>query len=267
MNQIENWYDTQYDEWSRLDRHRVEFEITKKYLDRYIKGKNLRIFDIGGGPGRYSFYLAEKGHHVTLLDLSQHNIDVAREKSKELRIELDDYIKGNALALPEFSEKFDVILLMGPLYHLINEDDRKKALQNAASLLKEGGIIVASFISNYAPIQDCLSYLQFGEQSPDELLNYLKNGENQDDKGFTVAYFSGIEETQNLMRASGFRQLAFAGVENILGCKEREILALPEDEIQKWLEIGYALSQDSSLLGTSQHFLYIGQNSFKKVWI
>lgn len=259
MNAIENWYDTQYDEWSRLDHHRVEFEITKRYLDTFIQGENLRIFDIGGGPGRYSFYLAQKGHRVTLLDLSQHNIDIAREKSNELQIPLQDFIKGDALALPEIGEQFDAILLMGPLYHLVNESDRKQALKNALHMLKPDGILVASFISNYAPIQDCLSYLSFGGQTEKELLGYLNSGENNGEEGFTTAYFSSSEEAKTMMRDFGLKQLAFAGVENILGCREREILALEESEIQKWLNIGYALSQDANVLGTSQHFLYVGQ--------
>ncbi|MNO23754.1 hypothetical protein D3C76_135610 [compost metagenome] len=53
--------------------------------------------------------------------------------------------------------------------------------------------------------------------------------------------------------------MVFAGMENILGCKEKEILSLPEEDIAKWLEIGYKLSQDPYLFGTSQHFLYIGR--------
>ena len=84
MNKIEEFYDNQYEEWDRFYKHPVEFEITKRYIDSYIPNNSLDIIDIGGGPGRYSFYLASKGHRVTLLDLSKHNIDTAKEKSKEL---------------------------------------------------------------------------------------------------------------------------------------------------------------------------------------
>lgn len=50
---------------------------------------------------------------------------------------------------------------MGPLYHLTKEVDRKKALEGALKLLKKDGILVAAFISQYAPIQDCFAYLDF----------------------------------------------------------------------------------------------------------
>ncbi|WP_217490900.1 hypothetical protein [Bacillus sp. FJAT-27225] len=71
MNEIEAWYNTAYDEWQRLEHHKIEFDITKRFLDDFITGEALEIFDIGGGPGRYALYLAEKGHNVTLLDLSR----------------------------------------------------------------------------------------------------------------------------------------------------------------------------------------------------
>lgn len=257
MNEIEKWYDEVYDEWHRLDRHRVEFDITKRYLNQYIQGDNLRIFDIGGGPGRYSIYLAEKGHRVTLLDLSGKNIEVGKEKAAEAGVVLEDAVKGNALDLSEYeSEAYDVVLLMGPLYHLINEEDRRKAIENAVRLLKKDGILIVAFISKYAPIQDALLYCE-DDFNTEELLNYLRDGINDEDKGFTTAYFTGIEEAKELMKSFDLTELAFVGVENILGSKEAEIIASPHYE--KWIDIAYALSQDEKVYGTSQHLLYIGK--------
>lgn len=258
MNEIEIWYNEKYDEWSRFDRHKIEFDITKRYLDEYISGDSLEIFDIGGGPGRYSIYLAEKGHKVTLLDLSERNINVAKEKSAECGITLEGYIHGNALELDKYQQKYDVILLMGPLYHLVKEADRKKAMEGAVKLLKPDGIIVTSFISNYAPIHDNLSQ-PYPIESVDELLRYLEDGNNKDGEGFTTAYFSGYQEAKELMNSFGLTELVFAGVENILVSKEKEINLLEESEYRKWLEIGYQLSRDRNLIGTSYHFLYIGR--------
>ena len=160
MNTVENFYDQEYDEWSRLERHKIEFDITKRYLNEYLVGTSLEIFDIGGGPGRYALYLAQQGHKVTLLDLSRHNIDVARAETAKRGVALEAYIHGNALQLGHFAEgRYDAVLLMGPLYHLVSEKERQMALDGALRLLKEGGIIVASFISSYAPILDNLKYL------------------------------------------------------------------------------------------------------------
>jgi S-adenosylmethionine-dependent methyltransferase len=258
MNEIEHWYDTEYDEWKRLERHKIEFDITKRYLDEFIKGDNLQIFDIGGGPGRYAMYLAEKGHKVTLLDLSNRNIEIAKRKSYEKGIILENYIHGNALKLDKFEQQYDVVLLMGPLYHLIKESERRKAVDGALKLLKPNGIIITSFISNYAPIQDNLLHL-FPIESVGGLLGYLNNGENKDREGFTTAYFIDSKEARAFMKSFGLKEIIFAGIENILGCKENEINKLDEIEYRKWLEMGYYLSTDENLMGTSQHFLYIGR--------
>lgn len=260
LNEIENWYDYEYDEWKRLENHRIEFDMTKRYLHEYVSGNNLEILDIGGGPGRYSMYLAEKGHKVTLLDLSKRNLQVAKENCLVKGITLEGFIHGNALDLSNFEQKYDCILLMGPLYHLIKESERKLAVQGALNLLKPNGILIASFISNYAPIQDCLSGL-YPITSVNELLGYFKIGENKDHNGFTTAYFTGYQEAREFMENFGLNELVFAGLENILGCKEKEIKQLTEEEYNKWLEIGYQLSKDKNVIGTSQHYLYIGRKS------
>lgn len=61
------------------------------------------------------------------------------------------------------------------------------------------------------------------------------------------------------MNSFGLTDLVFAGVENILASKEHEVNMLEECEYRKWIEIGYRLSQDENLIGTSEHFLYSGQ--------
>ena len=73
-------------EWNRLEGFRFEFEITKFYLKKYLKGKT--VLDIGGGPGRYSIYLSQLGYDVTLVDLSDGNIQFLRNKMKELNIDI-----------------------------------------------------------------------------------------------------------------------------------------------------------------------------------
>ena len=256
MNEIERFYD-EYDEWSRFDRHRIEFDITKRYMDLYLPAPQ-RILDIGGGPGRYSLYLAGKGHRVTLLDLSGESISRAKLESEKAGIQLEGYIHGDALALPEFERPFDAVLLMGPLYHLVKEADRIRAVEQALSCLKPGGILIAAFISQYGWMQDCLTHLIMPE-TVDSLFQYLDNGVNSDGDGFTTAYFTSAKEARTLMARPELQKLAFVGVENILACKEPELMALPEEEYQKWLEVGFRMSRNEEVIGTSEHFLYIGR--------
>ncbi|MGM0411433.1 MAG: class I SAM-dependent methyltransferase, partial [Bacillota bacterium] len=126
MDEVEKYYDEKAEEeWNRLDRHKVEFDITKKYMNNYIEAKS-KILDVGGGSGRYSIFLRKKGHKVTLFDLSKGNLELAQKKAKEKGVKLEDYIHGNALYLSDkVSGKFDVVLCMGPLYHFHQLNDRE----------------------------------------------------------------------------------------------------------------------------------------------
>ena len=80
-------------EWTRIE-NRPEFLLTIRFIDRYIKPGDT-VLDIGGGPGRYSLYLAEKGCNVTLFDLSFANVDFAQNKANELSLSLTA-IQGDA---------------------------------------------------------------------------------------------------------------------------------------------------------------------------
>lgn len=125
-------------------------------------------------------------------------------------------------------------------------------------MLKPGGLLFASFISTYAPIQDYASGLyDFGDM--DRLLAGLEDGTAQPGKNFTNSYFCGEKEAEDMMEKAGLCQLAFAGVENILCGKEELLHKLASQQQGKWLNLAWRLSQDRKLLGMSEHFLYIGR--------
>ena len=146
-NEVERFYDDEYEEWDRLEWHTPEFEVTKKrYMEEYIPNDTpQKILDIGGGSGRYSIFLAQKGHDVTLFDLSGKNIRQAIEKAQEADVLLDSCIHGDALRLSEYlykAEQYDVVLLMGPLYHLMREQDRGKSPAGGTAGVKAGWAFV-----------------------------------------------------------------------------------------------------------------------------
>ena len=80
---VKEYYDQNAQmEWERLEQHPFEFIFTTYMLEKYIKPGD-RVLDIGGGPGRYSIHFARRGCAVTLADLSEGNIDLAKERRRK----------------------------------------------------------------------------------------------------------------------------------------------------------------------------------------
>ena len=146
VNIVKNYYDSDVlMEWNRLEEHPYEFELTVRMMNRYIKPGDS-ILDIGGGPGRYSLYFAGRGCDVTLLDLSSSNVNFALKKAEELNVRLNGIV-GDAREVGELvSGSYDHVFIMGPMYHLLDEQDRARAINSALPLLKEGGNLYVSFI-------------------------------------------------------------------------------------------------------------------------
>lgn len=133
MNRVEQHYNQQVDnEWERLARHRTEFAVTLRSLSDHLPPPPAAILDIGGGPGRYAIELARSGYSVILVDLSQKSLEYAKKMAKKAQVELTYYLHANALDLNSIlPARFDAALLMGPLYHLLAEDQRRQAIGEA----------------------------------------------------------------------------------------------------------------------------------------
>lgn len=263
MGSIEQYYNHDYDEWGRLIGHRIEFEITKRALSKFIPEKAC-VLDVGGGPGRYSIYLAKKGHDVTLFDLCEKLVEQAAENAKNAGVVLKDCIQGNVLALCDTlsGKEYDAILCMGPMYHLLEENQRKEAINQCMGLLKKGGILIVSFISAYAPIVDCLkAYPQNVGKMKESFLRYLEDGRHDSriDEGFTDAYFfnpAGIEEFMSRFKLETLRIMAVEGLGALV---EEKLMQLPEEDFQNWLDVFEAISSNPEVWGNCEHLLYIGR--------
>ena len=147
MENIIKFYE-KYDEEGRLSRdkaHMVEYLVTIRYFDRLFE-PGSRILDACAGAGRYSFYLADKGHIVTACDLVEHNIDIIKSNPKANI--LDSILVCNAIDLSQFDENiFNIVLCMGALYHINSDDLKEKVISESVRVCKSGGIVVFSYLS------------------------------------------------------------------------------------------------------------------------
>jgi SAM-dependent methyltransferase len=249
-------------EWNRTA-GRPEFLLTCRMLDRYIKSDD-KVLDIGGGPGRYTFYLTKKGCDVTLFDLSPENVKFANEKSIELNLPIKT-ICGDARMADEIaSGQFDHVLLMGPMYHLLEETDRITAVNAALNLLKPGGVIFVSFINLFGCIafgmKTCPEFVAM-ENEVEFIEHVIAKKSYRGDKSntFTRVYIFDQREILPFMSRFPLEKLHLFGQESIISPCENNIMSQPENIINLWLDLCEKLWEREDLLSWSEHLMYVGR--------
>jgi len=271
LSETEAFYDqsAQY-EWDRLQRHRTEFAVTLRTFEDYLPPAPARIADIGGGPGRYSIALAQRGYHVTLFDLSKGCLEFAKRKALEAGVELTGYVHGSATTLKSLGdESFEAVLLMGPLYHLPTEKERRQALQEARRVLRRGGTVFATFIVRYAPVRWIAKNEPASHDYMELTRQILCTGVQRPSReaqhfGRTSAYFAEPAEIRPLMESEGFDTLDVIACEGIISMIDEKINELADEAFGIWVELNYRLGRDSSVHGGAEHLLYVGRKSNEK---
>lgn len=129
----------------------IEFERTKEILLENLPNPPAVIYDIGGAYGEYSWWLASLGYEVHLFDLSETNIKMSNELAKEYSdCTLASSQVCDARSIPKENNSADAILLMGPLYHITDYDERIKAIKESYRLLKDKGMLFTAALTPYS---------------------------------------------------------------------------------------------------------------------
>ncbi len=261
VEQVRAFYDASVEaEWTRLERHAFEFEINRRYIDRYVKSGD-RVLDVGGGPGRYSLYLAARGVDVTLFDLSPGNVAFAKERAQQQGLPLSA-LCGDARQVDEIAPgEYDAILLMGPLYHLTEEADRVRTVEACLRRLKPGGVLFVAFISMiggmvYAARSQPDSILWEGEEV---FYEKVIAGEDYAGQAFTQAYFIAPDNVDPFMARFPLHRLHLVASEGITAPFETSLADQPADVRAKWLSLSLALCEREDFRNFAEHFLYIGR--------
>lgn len=136
----------------------IEFERTKEILLEELPKPPAVIYDIGGGYGEYSWWLASIGYEVHLFDLSETNIEMSKDLFSEYPdAKLKDAMVCDARSIPRENNSADAILFMGPLYSITEYDERILALREAYRLLKTDGIIFSAALTPYSVLLHCIT--------------------------------------------------------------------------------------------------------------
>ncbi len=262
MKRIEclNNYYTNYDENSRLEsKHgQVEFLTTIHYVEKYLR-KGMKILEIGAGTGRYSHYFARNGYEVDAIELIEHNIEVFNANT--LSNEKVTIKQGDAINLEETeSDKYDITLLLGPLYHLYIEDDKKSALSEAIRVTKTSGIIFAAYCNNDMTVyQFCFQRGNIFNERYSDLINYDTFKLNSTPAEVFALYRK--DDVDNLMSNFDILRLHYVGTDMLTRFIADAIDAMDDTTFDTYMRYHFTICERTDMIGATNHILDI----FKKM--
>jgi len=265
-DQIIEYYNN-FDEGDRLSPPwgQVEFIRTREIIQRYLNSPPAVLLDIGGAAGRYACWLAKAGYEVHLVDPVPRHIEQAREASSmQPQTPIASCSLGDARQLEFEDGSADAVLLLGPLYHLVEVQDRHRALVEAYRVLKPGGHLFAVGISRFASTIDGLvsGYL-LDPVFQGIMVQDMETGQHRNPGGnpdyFMETFFHHPHELQAEVSTAGFEILDLLAIEGISYMmtpfnKNWEIEGIREF----LLEIIKRIEREPSLMGASPHIMCVG---------
>ncbi|MCZ7545152.1 MAG: methyltransferase domain-containing protein [Anaerolineae bacterium] len=249
---------------ARLERHRTEYAVTLRALEAHLPPAPARVLDCGGGPGRYAIALAQRGYDVTLLDLSAACLRVAQQKAAGAGVTLAGFVQGTATDLACFAAgSFDAVLLMGPLYHLLEEAERQQPLAEAYRVLTPGGVLFAAFIARYAGHRWAARYEpRWVIEAPADAERLLATGQlppRGEEGSHLCAYMAHPREVTPLLQGAGFEVETVYGVEGLVSMIEDGVNELTGVDWEAWVALNWRVATDPALYGAVEHLLAVGQ--------
>lgn len=243
----------------------LEEARTRELIERHLPKAPTDVVDVGGGAGVYAFWLAERGYKVQLFDASPRLIEEARRRNERSTHRLIACNVGDARNIATDDESVDVVVMLGPLYHLVAAEDRLIALREAGRVLKRDGVLFAAAISRWASALDGLARELFADSRFGEIVaRDIREGQHRNQTErldfFTTAYFHRPDELGDEVASAGL------AVQNLYGI-EGPAWMLP-DFTERWqnperrammLNVARMLEREPFVTGCSAHILVVGR--------
>lgn len=145
----ENYHKNTTSQKKVIDDKNFTYRLLLKVLNKKISSGKLKVLDIGCGAGTICFYLANKGHKVTGIDISQKAVNECRTSAKRLGIKNVDFIRLDFPKENLRNKKYDIVILTEVIEHIENDN---LALKEILKLLKSNGLLILSTPSIDAPL-------------------------------------------------------------------------------------------------------------------
>lgn len=262
---LKDYYQDGINEDQRLIKdkvHQIEFLTTTKYIEKYLR-KNDTILEIGAGTGAYSIYYANKGYNVEAVELVEKNVELMNKKITP-NMKINTHV-GNALDLSLYKDNtFDITLVLGPLYHLFQENEEQKAIEEAIRVTKPKGKIFLAFV-----LTD-LSILTWGFQNKniyeiyglDKQITLDFTDNKKEDFIFNT---KNIDEIKNLLKDFSIKILSYVATDGIAKIMKDTVNNMTDEEYALFLKYHYKTCERKDLIGYSGHILVIAEKNDNEI--
>ena len=233
---------------------------TRELIERALPGPG-DVLDVGGATGIHAAWLAEAGHRVHVIDPEPHVEQAARLPGVTAEV-------GDARALDRADDSADVVLLLGPLYHLEDPADRARAVAEAVRVTRPGGVVVGAAITRYASMLDMTALGRLGDDAVlSSVRETVRTGRHDPAIGFTTAYFHEPDELRAEFGAAGLEDVAVVAIEGP-GYPMLKRADAPESASDAVFASALALAREveahPGLMQASSHLLATGYVSIHK---
>ena len=234
-------------------------------LARHLPDPPAVVMDVGGASGGYALPLAQRGYAVHLVDPWPRHVETAAQASAaQPETPLASAKVGDARHLAAAEGSVDAVLLLGPLYHLVDVADRAAALAEALRVLRPGGVLFAAAISRFASTYDGVRSGFVADPYFEALVEgVLTDGVHRNldpvahPQFFTLAYFHRPDELREELRSAGFGSVDLVAIEGP-GAFQHGLDLTDDAKRAAILRAIARVEREPSLLGASSHLMGVG---------
>lgn len=247
LSNIEKHYNKHPEDLRLQRRHGiVEFQTTMHHLHRFLRPSDF-VLDVGAGTGRYTSALMAEGFRVKAVELVKRNIDVFLKREPTA-----DVVKGDARQMPFLpTASADVTLLLGPLYHLIGDDQKLLALNEAKRVTKPGGLIFVAYLMNEYSI---LSYC-FDEDRIDDLLarGLVDSDFHLHVQPDELYDYVRLDDIDRLNRQAGLERVTIFSPDGAADYMRTRLNQMSDTTFARFIEYQKCISERPDLIGAGSH--------------
>ncbi len=266
ITDIRDHYDNDPDrEVDRLTRHPIEFAITMRHLKAHLPQPEAGpILEVGCAGGRYTLELARLGYEVVAVDLSPVLVErCSREADRSPFSRQIGTVVADARDLSPVPQRpFAAALVMGPLYHLINRQERIVAIRQASSRIDVGGLFASAHICRFGTLAHIALSIPSWIENEENVPALLRDGYppiSERGDGQFRGYFAHPHQLEPLHAEAGIEPILTACSDPGSAALDSRFHEMTPEQRQKWLDLFYTVSTEPSYVGSSSHLLFVGR--------